>query len=129
MINIWIGVISMSILLTGFTFSLKISAINRTFLLLPSGIIEKAVTIIGLNEGEKPYYDTSYLEKAVQDYFVDNLETFVPSFSLAYHYFNQNEESSYLLDRYDGVVIGLRVPLILDNHYQNSLTFIIKNHE
>ncbi len=129
MINVWIVLVSMSLLLSGFSFSIKISAINRTFLLLPRGIIENSVTILGVTDEEKPYFDSAYLETAVRTYFVDNLVLYVAQFSLAYHYFYQDEDASYLLDRYDGVIIGLKAPLILNYQYQNSLTFTIKSHE
>lgn len=129
MTGIWIAVVSMSLLLTGFTFSLKLSAINRTFLLLPSGIMENAVATIGLTAEEKPYYIASQLEYEVQSYFVDNLKNHVASFSLSYHYFNQNEGSGYTLDRYDGVTIGLKAPVIFNYEYRNSLTFTIEKHE
>lgn len=129
MSGIWIAVVSMSLLLTGFTFSLRISAINRTFLLLPSGIIENAVTVIGLADKAKPYYDMPYLEDEVKTFFVENLKNHVAQFSLSYHYFQQDEGGDYLLDQYDGVTIGLEAPLIFNYKYHNSLTFIIKSHE
>jgi hypothetical protein len=107
MTGIWIAVVSMSLLLTGFTFSLKLSAINRTFLLLPSGIMENAVATIGLTAEEKPYYIASQLEYEVQSYFVDNLKNHVASFSISITILTRTRQR-YTLDRYDGVTIGFR---------------------
>ena len=129
MLNVWICFTILGIMLSGFSFSMRISGINRTFLLLPRGIFETAVVIIEREEGDKPYYDQLYLEHAVKQYFVKSLKPYTDTFEVAFSYFDKDEEDVVFLSKFDGVAIGLRVNIMLGLFYQNSLTFIIGEHE
>jgi len=129
MINVWVTLTVLSILLTGFSFSLKLGGINRTFLLLPYGIFENAVVVVGLEAGQEPYYQQDYLEAAVADYFIQNLKPYVAEFALAYDYFDKDGEEDYLLNQFNGVTVSLKTKLFMSCDYQNSLSFVIDHYE
>ena len=128
MMNVLLGVLTFYILLSGFLFSYRLSGINRTFLLLPKGIIENAIVIIYEQNYKKPFFNQEYLEKETEKYFSVNLEKYVSSFALSFYYFDKDGNEDYFDQRFDGVSIALKTPLFVDNYYQNSLTFTIQSH-
>jgi len=129
MINIWLSLIALFMCLSGFSLAYQISGINRTFLLLPKGIIEMSVVVIADEEGYAPYYDEKYLEEKTIDYFTINLEKYVEEFQMAFSYFQHHLDSSSHLGKNDGVVIGLKAYMIFGFEYQNALSFVINAHE
>lgn len=129
MINVWICFTVLGIMLSGFSFSIRMSGINRTFLLLPRGILEVAVMIIDREENDKPYYDQQYLQQAVKQYLILNLKPYTDTFEVAFSYFDKDGEDIVFSGKYDGVIIGLKVELMLGFHYQNSLAFVIGQYE
>jgi len=128
MMNVWLGVLTFYIVLSGFFFSYRLSGVNRTFLLLPKGIIENSVVIIDQHTFEKPFFDITYLEEKTKDYFTINLDKYVSSYALSFFYFDTDGNEDFFNQHYDGVSIALKTKITGEMYYENSLTFTIKNH-
>lgn len=127
MINIWLSIITFYVMLCGFSYSYLLSHVNRTFLLLPRGIMENSIVILEANTFEKPFFDCEYLKKAVIDYFNVNLKDYVASYDISFYFFKSNDNYANS-EHFDGVSIGLKTALLFAISYSNDLTFTITNH-
>lgn len=128
MMNVWLSVLTFYVILSGFFFSYRLSGVNRTFLLLPKGIIENSIIIIESHNYEKPFFDIDYLQNETKRYFTVNLGEYVSTYDLSFYFFDKDGSDDHFEERYDGVSIALKTKIIADMYYENSLTFTIKNH-
>lgn len=114
-------------MLCGFSYSYLISRVNRTFLLLPRGIMESAIVITEAHLFDRPFFDCEYLKRTTIAYFNVNLENLVEMYDLSFYFFDSVDGYGDG-EHFDGVSIGLRTSLIFAIKYSNSMTFTIESN-
>lgn len=110
--NFFTAFLVLLFLLETFNLTYSYGGINRTFLSLTHGVIEKSVFELAEENGSyKPYYKQDVLEMAVCQYLNSNLAKFTDEYYISFYYYQVADLSVCISEKCDGVQIHLQTDI------------------
>ena len=127
MINSFLALIFSIISFSFFYIGTSVNSINRAMLYFPIEIIQKAVSIIDIENEEDLYFDKTIMELEVQSYFERTIKKSVISYQSSIIFTNADNTMICMGPnaKCKGVKINLEAELFFDIHYEKTMFYSI----
>ena len=110
-----------------FTITLRLNTINRLIVATPISLFESSVPLVNEGDEIRLYFDKGLLESNLNDYYQENVSSYVHHFTLSFYYYNQ-DDNSYCVDEYcDAVEVQFTAQVIFTFNYSRTMFYEIKD--
>ena len=111
-----------------FMMSYQMNGINRLVLSMPITLVEASINFIKIDEMDGPYFDKNLLEENVNAYYDYHLPRYSNDYQIGFYYYNVEDHSFDLDEKYNAVEVSIDAGLILMNRYQKTMHYEIRGH-
>lgn len=126
MIISFLSIILATIVVSFFSFTVRLNGLNRTLSNIPKQIFECAIPLANQDDEEYLTYDKAKVEEKCNEYFDATVYKYVSSYLVRYYFYNTENKGVCDIKDCQGVEIYFEAPITSFYIYKNQMFYEIR---